>query len=189
MLLIGAICPAAAGAQESTRRVELAASDTAAVLVRSGRMVHLDGTYRLLSAGAHASPVVAAAGDSLDLAVLRGKTVFLDFWASWCRPCLVEIPELNAFAEEFAGREDVVFISVNQDALTSGGDLDVVHKLLGERSIRYPVLIDDAEPSLKKMFKVRAWPTRVLINAGGEILEPSAGRLTLEAAAEHLRGL
>ena len=149
--------------------------------------MQLEGIYPILSAGAHASRVVAAAGDSLDLAALRGKLVFLDFWASWCRPCLVEIPELNAFAEEFAGREDVVFISVNQDALTSGGDIGLVRELLGERSIEYPVVIDNAEPSLKKMFKVRAWPTRVLISPAGEILEPAAGRLTLEAAAEYLR--
>ena len=167
---------------------EPAGSEPAATLAPAGRTVQLEGVYSILSAGAYASTLVAAAGDSLDLAALRGKYVFLDFWASWCRPCLVEIPELNAFAEEFAGHEDVVFISVNQDALTSGGDMDVVHEILVERSIEYPVLIDDAEPSLKKMFKVRAWPTRILISPDGEILDPPTGRLALDAAAEYLRG-
>lgn len=158
---------------------------TDTVLIFSGEFVPLEGSYPLLSAGMFAAAGIA--GDSLDLASLQGKYVLLDFWTSWCPPCLHEIPETNAFAEAFGDRDDFVFISVNQDAVTSGGDRAYVRELVDERAIEYPVLIDDGEPSLKRAFKVRAWPTRIMISPSGERLLPAEGRLTLSAAAEYLR--
>lgn len=156
-------------------------------LVPSGSFVPLEGQYWLLTPGKHASEQLSATGDSLDLGTLRGKHVLLDFWTSWCRPCIEEIPDLNNLAEDLDGRDDAVFISVNQDALTSGGDLEYVYRLVEGGSIEYPVLIDDAEPSLKRAFKVRAWPTRIIISPDGEILLSPEGRLTLGEAAEYMR--
>lgn len=155
------------------------------ILVRTGEFVTLEGSYAFMP-GVHPAVGLEPAADTLRLEFLRGKLVLLDFWASWCRPCIEEIPETNAFASEFGDREDFVFISVNQDAVTAGG-AENVRDFVRSRGIEYPVLIDEEVPSLKKMFTIRAWPTRIMISPDGELLELRTGRLTLSAAAEYLR--
>ncbi len=153
-----------------------AALSTDSVLVPSGRTFELSGRYRLLGTDEY-----------LDLASLRGKTVLMDFWASWCRPCIQEIPEANAFADRLASRQDVAFVSVNQDELTGGQGVEAVRRLVNEKGIVYPVLLDSRDESLKNRLKVRAWPTKVMIDPDGKILMPPSGRMTFALAAEYLR--
>ena len=157
------------------------------ILVPTGRFVRLEGLYPFFAGGLNVGEALGAVGEVLDLESVRGKTVLLDFWASWCRPCIEEIPETNEFAAHFADSEDFVFISVNQDVLTSGGDVEYVRNFVRDRGIEYPVLVDQPAPSLKRLFRIRAWPTRIMISPEGEILERPVGRLTLSAAAEYLR--
>ncbi|MGY0039594.1 TlpA family protein disulfide reductase [Pedobacter sp. NJ-S-72] len=55
-------------------------------------------------------------GKEIDLGELRGKVVFLNFWATWCPPCLAEMPSVNALHEKFKDDKDVVFILVDADS-------------------------------------------------------------------------
>lgn len=167
--------------------VDTAETGIGDILVPSGRFVRLEGFYPFFAGSTKVGEAPGAISDVIDLESVRGKTVLLDFWASWCRPCIEEIPETNEFAAQFADLDDFVFISVNQDVLTSGGDVEYVRDFVRERGIEYPVLVDQPAPSLKKLFKIRAWPTRIMISPEGEILERPVGRLTLSAAAEYLR--
>lgn len=54
-------------------------------------------------------------GRSVSLSQMRGKVVFLNFWATWCPPCVEEMPSLEALAKAFAGREDFVLLGVSED--------------------------------------------------------------------------
>ena len=55
-------------------------------------------------------------GKEIDLAGLNGKVVFINFWATWCPPCLAEMPSINKLHQQFGADGDVVFIMVDADA-------------------------------------------------------------------------
>lgn len=51
----------------------------------------------------------------VSLGDLKGKIIFLNFWATWCPPCLAEMPSINTFHQQFSSDEDVVFLLVDAD--------------------------------------------------------------------------
>ena len=56
-----------------------------------------------------------ASGTAVSLSSLKGKVVFLNFWATWCPPCIAEMPGINELYKSFSNREDIEFIIVDAD--------------------------------------------------------------------------
>ena len=54
-------------------------------------------------------------GQSIDIADLRGKVLFINFWATWCPPCIAEMPSIETLYEHFKENENVVFLMVDAD--------------------------------------------------------------------------
>lgn len=108
--------------------------------------------------------------EPFDLASLDGKVVMLDFWATWCGPCIAELPDLQRFARDFGTREDFVFISVSSDGATGGASPEEVRSFLQERGIEYIVLYDDPSVALADHFGVRGYPSKFLIGPDGRQL-------------------
>ncbi len=105
-----------------------------------------------------------AFGGQVTLEELRGRTVLLDFWATWCPPCVLEVPELNAFYVEHRGSGvEVVAISVDT------GNRQSVEKWIDERGLRYPVAF--GTPELAQAYGVSGLPYHLLIGPDGSILE------------------
>lgn len=92
---------------------------------------------------------------------LKGKVVVLEFWATWCGPCIKAIPHVNELVEQFKDKP-VVFISV-----TSEND-DVVRNFVKNHPINASIGIDDYEV-LNKAFHVQAIPHAVIVDATGHI--------------------
>jgi thiol-disulfide isomerase/thioredoxin len=148
------------------------------VLASTGEQANLSGQYTLLSTG-----------ETIDLSEMKGKAVVIDFWTTWCGPCIEEIPQLNEFADTYGKREDIAFITINGDAVTSEKGEDHVKSFMKEQNVQHPVVFDTEEDSLAERFDVIGWPTKVVINPEGEIMErPTEGtKLTLDVVKEYLR--
>lgn len=94
--------------------------------------------------------------------VLGKKVVMLDFWATWCGPCVAALPEISAAAEEMKDK-DVVFYTVNLRE-----DPEAVKEFLKEQELDVPVLLD-AEGEIGDLYKAEAIPQTVLIGKDGRV--------------------
>jgi thiol-disulfide isomerase/thioredoxin len=105
-------------------------------------------------------------GDMYKLDELRGKVVVLNFWFIQCKPCVMEMPELNKLAEKYQ-EEEVVFLAFARD-----GKEDLA-KFLQKTAFGYKIIPDSHE--LSEKFGVFAYPTHVIIDKAGRISYNAVG--------------
>ena len=113
-------------------------------------------------------------GREISFADLKGKWVFINYWASWCETCLAEIPELNRFYEENKNKNIAVF-AVNFDALP-------VHKIQGlikKYNIRYPSLKNDPREFLN-LGDISGVPVTFVFNPEGQLSDALYGGQSAE---------
>ncbi|MBX7185346.1 MAG: TlpA family protein disulfide reductase [Vicinamibacteria bacterium] len=95
-------------------------------------------------------------GGRLTEKAFEGKVVVVDFWATWCGPCVQELPELARFAAKIKDRKDVAFLSFSVD----DDKADVV-KFFAERKETFPVYMAS---SLSDRMDVMIFPTKLIID-------------------------
>jgi thiol-disulfide isomerase/thioredoxin len=98
----------------------------------------------------------------LSLEASKGKVVYLDFWASWCKPCALSLPALDGFRKEFPAK-DFVVLAVNVDR-----DPAMARAFLSRRPVGYPSLFDP-EGAFPTRYGVETMPTSFLIDRQGVI--------------------
>lgn len=103
------------------------------------------------------------AGDTLRLSELRGQTVVLNFWATWCGPCVEEMPELQALHDDLH-EQGLTVVGVSLD----DAGPDAVRAFVDEMGITYPIALaaDDVDQVYGGVY---ALPTTYLIDADGRI--------------------
>lgn len=101
-------------------------------------------------------------GKTYDIKDYRGKVVLLNFWATWCPPCVKEIPSLGRLQEKFS-KDDFVVLSVDM-----GETKEEVEAFLEKVPADYPVMLDP-DGTLVKDWKLRAFPTTFVLDAEGYI--------------------
>lgn len=123
-------------------------------------------------------------GNEISLSSLRGKTVLIDFWATWCPPCEYQIPILNEVhaAHQEQGVE-VLGVSVDVDGI------DVVKPYSEEHKIQYTVLLGDE--ALAREFGAPGFPVLVVVAPDGTVANMHVGlveRPELEALIAQIKG-
>jgi len=143
-----------------------------------GQYIHvLDSvvtTISKLAAGNKAPVFIAndAAGKAFSLNDFKGKVVYLDIWATWCGPCVGEIPNMEKLIDMFEG-EEVVFLSVSVD-----DDKERWKKFIADKKMQGVQLHSPGgfESSISKQYAVVGIPRYVLIDREGLIIEANADR-------------
>ncbi|MEW5852609.1 MAG: TlpA disulfide reductase family protein [Myxococcota bacterium] len=121
------------------------------------------------------------AGDPVDLAPYRGRPLLLNFWATWCGPCVSEIPELNRAHEALGKEVNIVGVMV-----MSGGPQEA--KTGAQRlGIRYPVWV--ADDATAQRWQVSAVPTSFLIDGAGKVRWTANGTVDEDDIRDALQSL
>ncbi len=117
-------------------------------------------------------------GDEVTLSSLRGKTVIIDFWATWCPPCEFQVPELNALMDAHAESGDVAILGVSVD--TEGPE--VVAAWTEEKGVRYPIVLGSED--LARKFGAVGFPTLVVVDEAGNIESRHVGLIDIAELEE-----
>lgn len=101
-------------------------------------------------------------GKTQDLKDYRGKVVLLNFWATWCPPCIKEIPSLNNLQKQFS-KDEFIVLSVDV-----GEELKDIQTFLEHVPAEYPVLVDTSS-SLTEAWQLQAFPSTYIIDRQGRL--------------------
>ncbi|HEY3340874.1 MAG TPA: TlpA disulfide reductase family protein [Anaerolineae bacterium] len=110
-------------------------------------------------------------GQGVTLKDLRGKRVLINFWASWCPPCLGETPDLKAAYNQLR-EENVAFIGIGTQDET-----DKLKKFSAENSIPYTI-VEDPKGTVGDSYGVLGLPTTVLVDSKGIVRKVFTGPIT-----------
>lgn len=122
-------------------------------------------------------------GKTHKLSDYKGKVVFLNFWATWCPPCKMEMPDIQKIYEKYEkqGEEsEVVVLSVAAPNTQDEKDIDGIKAFLEENGYTYPVLMDDGGYTFGA-YRISSLPTTFMIDKEGNVFGYVQGGLTQEA--------
>ena len=149
-VILFALCPAVLGAAEDDRLKKLG------FLVQEG----------LVESPAFSTE--DAAGNPVNSTSFRGKLVVLNFWATWCPPCRLEMPAMERLYQEFRGKGlEIVAVNFMESR-------EQVQAFAEEQKLTYPMLLD-GKAEIAEQYGVMRLPETVLIGRKGEVLAKSIG--------------
>ncbi len=158
--------------QEDMRRVSAPESLTEAPIVG-----HLAPDFTLETAvgeTVNLQEVLAENGAS-------GQPVVLNFWASWCGPCRVEMPHFQRASMRYNGR--VAFLGINQ-----GEDAPTVSDFGNQFNLTYPLLVDQ-DSEINRLYNVRGLPTTIFVDGDGVVREVVIGIISQGVLEDRIQGM
>lgn len=114
--------------------------------------------------------------ERIDLTELRGRVVYVDFWASWCVPCRLSMPMLDALYRKHSARGFIV-LGVNKDA-----SMPDAERFLKRVSVGFPLAFDGGD-DIARAFDVKAMPSGYLVDRRGIVRKVHRGFTAATAAA------
>ncbi|WP_438966168.1 TlpA family protein disulfide reductase [Flavobacterium sp.] len=126
-------------------------------------------------------------GNKVSLSDFKGKNIYIDFWATWCKPCIAEIPDLKKLEEKFKDK-NIVFLSISLD---SQKDLEkwknfIIKKELGGTHL----IVENAwQSKIVKEYTVESIPRFIIIDSEGILVEIDAPRPSIGKVSRILNNL
>jgi thiol-disulfide isomerase/thioredoxin len=139
-------------------------------LLRNGLLIVALAAFAPLAAGAESFTLTDAAGKTHRLSDYRGKWVIVNFWATWCPPCLEEIPDLVSVSES---RKDVQVFGVAMEFQ----DAAQVVQFADGMFVNYPIVLGD-EKVARQIGQVSGLPTTFIFDPRGALASRHQGKLT-----------
>lgn len=112
-------------------------------------------------------------GNEVSLSGLKGKNVYINFWATWCKWCDKEMPALEKVYQDYKDK-GLVVLSVDV-----GEDQAEVEKYIEEKQYHFPVVLD-SDKNVTYAYGIKSIPVSILVNASGEVAFKRVGHMTEE---------
>jgi peroxiredoxin len=129
------------------------------------------GSLAFLSAAPNLG-VADRSGATIDLSKLEGKLAIIHFWATWCPPCVEEIPALSRFWERYRGRNDVALYAISVDK-----DWKTIDAFTAKNPNSLPLFIDPSAATAKRFGTIQ-YPETYIVNPKGRVLERIPGAVS-----------
>ena len=117
-------------------------------------------------------------GEPVSLRDQRGKPVLLNFWATWCAPCVLEMPNIQKFYEDYPGEFQVLAINADEPELK-------IQRFVEDMGLTFEILLDPGG-KIQSLYQIRGYPTSYFIDAQGEIRAQHTGSLSEDQLADYL---
>lgn len=128
-------------------------------------------------------------GNEHQLSDYRGKTIFLNFWATWCPPCRGEMPHIEDLYNEYGKNQgDVVVLGIAAPGLGSEGDEAQITSFLEQEGYTFPVLFDVNGVNQVYQYGISAFPTTFIIDEEGYITTYVPGAMRKESMKQLIEG-
>lgn len=117
-------------------------------------------------------------GNGHTLSDYKGKTVFLNFWATWCPPCRAEMPEIQEIYEEYGeNNSDVIILGIASPEVGQESSAEDIAAFLSENNYTYPVVMD-TDGIMSYYYGISAYPTTFMIDKDGNVYGYVPGQIT-----------
>ncbi|MDC1318952.1 TlpA family protein disulfide reductase [Candidatus Thioglobus sp.] len=112
----------------------------------------------------------------------RGKYLVINFWATWCTPCLKEIPAFVKFYEENSDHVEILGLDFEPV------DLEIINDYMGRFSINYPIVLynEDNDSEYSNFGEIVGMPTTQIYSPEGELLHTFMGEITIDDLSEFI---
>lgn len=118
-------------------------------------------------------------GTSITLSELQGKPVIINFWATWCGPCVKEMPAFERLKDDFGDKIGII-------AVNCGDDAGTVKDFVEENGYTFPVVLDE-EYSISMLYPTNSIPYTVVVDAEGRVTHISTGALDADTMYERYK--
>jgi thiol-disulfide isomerase/thioredoxin len=126
-------------------------------------------------------PLTAVDGSRTNLEHYQGKWLVVNYWATWCPPCIVEMPELQSFHDEHAGK-DAMVLGINAELISQ----QRLEKFLEDYFITYPVFV--SQPGQQsELGLIPGLPTTFLVSPQGKVVARQVGPVTREMIEQFMQ--
>ena len=116
-------------------------------------------------------------GGDMALEDMKGRVVLVDFWATWCKPCLETMPRLQELHGAYSDRGfDVWGVSIDEEK----NRVRKIRRMVGKLEITYPIFVDAKETPAWYQFKVKAIPAMYLLDGESRIVAQWTGKIDYE---------
>jgi peroxiredoxin len=122
--------------------------------------------------------LVSLSGETVPLSQYEGRPLMINFWATWCAPCKVEMPLLQSRYEQHS--DDLAILAIDYDE-----PKDVVQNFAGQLGLKFPILLDPGG-KINDLFLVEGYPTSFFIDSSGVIQAVHVGQLTSQLLDQYL---
>ena len=132
---------------------------------------------------APASVIEMLQGGDKALVDFKGQVVLIDYWATWCKPCLKTMPRLQKLYDAYSEKGlEVLGVSIDEDK----DRIKKIRKMIGKLDISYPIFVDAKETPAWHQFKVKAIPAMYLLDRENLIVAQWTGKIDYEEVEQEV---